>query len=241
MEPTVQQKIALINEIQRAHDLVVHGLAALQAIGGANDFYDLPFLLLASGLERLCKCILIIDHLHKTESLPPHEKIRTYVHALDKLVDDVKSQSFVGEYLKRPIAREDLDFLSNDRVLAQIVEYLRDFAKGGRYYDLDAILAKPQGDMSPQEKWKEMELDVIMADPSLKELLTRPGPKDELHEQVNTHFVVILERLVRALTRTFTLGPASGTAREYHGQFYKFIVLEDSELGRTKYESLKPQ
>lgn len=237
MEPTVQQKFALINEIQRAHDLVVHGLAALQAIGGANDFYDLPFLLLASGLERLCKCILIIDHLSKTGSLPPKKKIKKYLHALDDLIDDVKSRSFVEEYLERPIAREDLDFLSNDRVLAQIVEYLRDFAQGGRYYDLDAILAEPQADMSPQEKWKKMELDVIMADPSLKELLTKHGSKDELHGKVNTRFVVILERLIRALARTFTLGPASEIAKEYHGQFYKFIVLRDSELGHKKYES----
>ena len=216
-------------------------MAALQAIGGANDFYDLPFLLLASGLERLCKCILIVDRLHQNESFPSVKQMKEYGHALDGLIEEVKLRSFVEEYLERPIAREDLDFLSSDRMLAQIVEYLSDFAQSGRYYDLDAILAKPQGDMSPQDKWEKMELDVIMADPSLKELLTKPGPKDELHEQVNTHFVAILERLVRALTRTFTLGPASGTARKYHGQFYKFIVLTDSELGRTKYESLKPQ
>ena len=239
MKPTAQQKIASINEVQRAHDLVIHGLAALQAIGGANDFYDLPFLLLASGLERLCKCILIIDHFHKSGSFPSREEIKKYKHAIDILIDKVKSQSFVEEYLKRPIAREDLDFLSSDRMLAQIVEYLSDFAQSGRYYDLDAILATPRADTSPQEKWKKMELDVTMADPGLKELLTKPESMNELHEEINTRFVMILERLVRALARTFTLGPASEIAKEYHGQFYKFIVLRDSELGRTKYESHK--
>ena len=225
MEPTVQQKIALINEIQRAHDLVVHGLAALQAIGGANDFYELPVVVLASGLERLCQCILIVDRWHQNESFTSVKQMKEYGHALDGLIEEVKLRSFVEEYLERPIAQEDLDFLSNDHMLAQIVAYLSDFAQGGRYYDLDAILAKPQADLSPQAKWKKMELDVIMADPSLKELLTKPGPKDELHEQVNTHFVVILERLVRALARTFTLGPASKIAKQYHGQFCRFIVL----------------
>ncbi len=239
MKLTVQQEFALMNEIQRAYGLVVRGLAALQAIGGANDFYDLPFLLLASGLERLCKCILIIDHLHRTGSLPSNRNIKKYGHALNDLLGEVKSRSFVEEYLKRPIAREDLEFLSSDLMLTQIVEYLSDFAQGGRYYDLDAILAEPQADISPQDKWMKMELDITMGNPRLEELLTKPESLDELYGELNRDFVATLEGLVRALARTFTLGPASEIARRYYGEFDRFIVLRDSELGCTTYETHK--
>ena len=47
------QKFAyLVEELQVAVELLKAGLRSLQAIDGTNDFYHLPLLTLASGLER---------------------------------------------------------------------------------------------------------------------------------------------------------------------------------------------
>ena len=55
------KKISLINEVETAINLLKKGMAELQQISGANDFYHTPILLLSSGFERLIKCLICLS------------------------------------------------------------------------------------------------------------------------------------------------------------------------------------
>jgi len=66
----IQQKVALALEIKTSVKLLCLGLAELQGIDGANDFYHLPFLLISSGFERLMKCIICLKRLKDTGRFP---------------------------------------------------------------------------------------------------------------------------------------------------------------------------
>lgn len=67
--------VTLDNELRTAFGLLKHGLASLQAIDAANDFYQLPLLLLASGSERLCKCVLILKHEGEHDEFPSQTQL----------------------------------------------------------------------------------------------------------------------------------------------------------------------
>ena len=52
------RNMAVVIEIENAIKFLRNGLAEIQKISAANDFYDPPLIYLASGLERLFKEIL---------------------------------------------------------------------------------------------------------------------------------------------------------------------------------------
>lgn len=93
MSPTTLQNSALIQEVSISIHLIHAGLGQLQLIGRGNDHYHLPFLSLASGLERLMKTILCLKHLH-TKGEFPSDKIwwakGSKGHDLEKLLNDVR-------------------------------------------------------------------------------------------------------------------------------------------------------
>ena len=70
MTDETQKFIYLVDELDVAMELLKAGLRSLQAIDGANDFYHLPLLTLASGLERFTK-VIICFHVHEVEGSFP--------------------------------------------------------------------------------------------------------------------------------------------------------------------------
>jgi len=135
-----EKVVALDNELRTAFSLLKHGLASLQAIDMANDFYQLPLLLIANGLERLCKCALVLKYHSDMGHFPSKEELKKkWGHDVKRLVNDITSTCHPPEYLKRPIARADRDFLTSEPLLDKFLDCLSSFGKGGRYYDLDLI------------------------------------------------------------------------------------------------------
>ena len=55
--------VALYEELRTSRGLIRAGFGHLQEIDGGNDFYHLPHLLMASGIEKLMKCyIMLIEY-----------------------------------------------------------------------------------------------------------------------------------------------------------------------------------
>ena len=55
------RNMAVVIEIENAIKFLRNGLAEIQKISAANDFYDPPLIYLAGGLERLFKSMLCLN------------------------------------------------------------------------------------------------------------------------------------------------------------------------------------
>jgi hypothetical protein len=87
--PSIQQKLALFHELETAVKLVMAGLNDLQRIDGANDFYHVPMLTLASGCERYLKVVLCLRHLEVAGEFPTMRQLvdGRRGHDLNQLLD----------------------------------------------------------------------------------------------------------------------------------------------------------
>jgi hypothetical protein len=227
--------IRLAEEVRLAVDLLQVGLGHLQRIDGANDQYHVPILLLASGFERLIKCLLCLRVLHDEGRYPTPGEIRQ-THNLRPLLQELTDALYVDDFVARPAIRDDLTYLRSDEQLLSLVTALSDFGQAARYYNLDVVSGKDPQYPSPEEAWNEIENAIIERDPAwARKLEDRPAAIDDLFERVNRELVIGLERLARALARLFTLSRIAEEARVFTGLIGPFLFLRDDELGRTMY------
>lgn len=104
------------------------------------------FFQLATGIERMAKLALILDHMGQNNLLPPGTQgVRNYGHDLEKLFGKVKETSQVRGYT-----------LGNSFTLsplsARMLKFLSEFATGMRYANLDA-LASGKAQRKPLQEW----------------------------------------------------------------------------------------
>lgn len=230
--------VALVNELMTAIGLLKHGLAGLQAIDAANDFYQLPLLLLANGSERLCKCVLILKHQKDTGQFPNQATLKKWGHNVKVLTDTILKECYLDEYLKRQVAVDDQRFLSSDLVLREAISCLSHFGSGGRYHDLDIISGKAPSGESPESAWQRLEMAIVQRDSDLTAMLSDPRAGNRLYTIINLRLQVTLERYFRALCHLFTLSPISEEGRRFTGAIGDFLFLRDDQLGTRDYGQL---
>ena len=86
-ELTTQQRLGFIFETETAVMLIEEGLIALTREIRQPHRLNLPFLLLAQGIERLLKLVLLIGRFQATSELLDSNVLkRTYGHHLLELV-----------------------------------------------------------------------------------------------------------------------------------------------------------
>jgi hypothetical protein len=230
--------VALDNEIRTAVGLLKHGLAGLQAIDPANDFYQLPLLLLANGSERLCKCVLILKHEKDHGGFPSQAVLKKLGHDVRTLTDTIQQECYPAEYLKRQVAVGDQAFLHSDVLLQEVIACLSHYGSGGRYYDLDLISGEKPAGESPESAWQRLEMTIMQSDSNLKAMLSDPRTSNKLYEAINMRLQVTLERYFRALCHLFTLGPISEEGKRFTGAIGDFLFLRDDQLGTRDYGQL---
>jgi hypothetical protein len=235
-EPEAWQRVCLLYELRAAARFLQHGLGHLQAITTANDFYDLPMLLLATGFERLMKCVLCLAHLSSHGAFPDNSHLRRFGHDLVELLDATIAECYCEPYTRREAVASDLAYLRSDPRLREIVQWLSDFARAARYYRLDVVTGASIADQgSPENQWAAIE-NAISAELGLLECMVEQPSYDPFRDIVPV-LVVVFERWARALARLLTLSGIAGTARSYATDraLTHFLFLRDDELGRTDY------
>lgn len=199
----VLQRLYLTQELEISVSVVKSGLAVLQQsrLYKANHFVFLT--LLSTGIERLLKVILHLHAIETTGGFLPKQKVRDVSHDILKLREEVVEKCFTQEYLKKPVAKQDLDFLSHDDTLNKMLSLLSDFAKRDRYVYMDGISIPGITAEWPNRRWEELENGTIPDDERIR---LRLDDKHELVKLRATQYLVLcLERLLRALARLFTL------------------------------------
>jgi hypothetical protein len=236
--------IALDDEVRASINLIQSGLAELQNINGGNDFYYLPFILLANGFEKLLKVMICFYHWEQFGQFPTFNDFKRSNsdngHNLLYLKEKV-TDIFVAN---TPVLKNDQKFIVNDKTLNQLIEYLGEFGQYSRYYNLDIIISNPKQKSKDVNKlWERLETELLKSDSNLFDKFKenyKDIDKNKLEEiekingQVRTKTIVILEIFARALTRQFTFGKL-GQANRFVGTISTFLLLDDHELGQRDY------
>ncbi len=224
-------------ELRLAVRLLKSGLAALWSLDGANDFYYLSWVLLASGYERLMKCILCFTHKARRGEFPDDSYLKGLGHDINELLDRVLDECFTDEYVTScQAAEDDRDYLRDDQLLRKLWNVLSEFGQQGRYYNLRVICGAigPREEQSPEQAWSRIELEV-MAD--RLSTLQDPASCGAFYEELASRLTVPFERVARALARLFTLADIHPDAQRFTGTIGHFLFLRD--LGEHDYRQEK--
>lgn len=230
----LKQELALTLEIETAVKLLRTGLAELQSIDGANDFYHLPFLLLSSGFERLMKCMICLKRRHDTGAFPPTDELKT--HDLMELKNRVLSKCISQTTASsRKATDEDYHFMTADADFQKLLRMLSLFGEFARYYNLDVVTGSTKPPVNAEEMWEEYERDLVDESGVLSSLYHDVNRIDDFYGELNCIIVGKLERFARALARQFTLGDLGPEAKSHTGTIDCFLFLTDDDLGRQDY------
>jgi len=237
MPPNIKQKLAIDQELLNAVRLINAGLGQLQRLDGANDFYHLPLLTLASGFERLMKVILCFRILEKTGEFPNlgYFPSGRKGHDLELLLKKIREECFLDHYVDQiPVAKEDFEYLESQELLSFLAVLSR-FGQAARYHHLDVVLGKQPKTGAPGMEWESLETAILIKRPDLiKEMEDFPA-SDKPHQEIAIEVVARLERFARALARLFTIGGIGQEAQRYLGYISKFLYLRDESLGKNEY------
>lgn len=232
-DPNRVRRWSLGLEVESAITLLKSGLGHLQRTDPLEELVaPVPLVLLSQGLERLTKCLLVFDIMVREERFPRPGEIPPR-HDLVLLLGRVIDRVFDAEYLARPAAREDYEFLTQDEVLRSIVQALSDLGDASvRYYHLNVVLGSVGKGSAPEEVWRRVESNVF--DKEFYSIFRRGAPRDP-DKVMKPAIVGRIERLIRALARLFTLSGLAPESRLETAVIGDFLYLKDEDLGRRKY------
>jgi hypothetical protein len=175
---TRPQLAALSKELDAAASLLAHGVRILQSDG--YSVLDAPAVLacLAIGAEKLLKLTIGMVAIEETGFWPNKKTMaERYRHAI--LALDRHARAAITRRIDNSGApgyiRELLSSVQNDVVIGPVLEALDNYARQGRFYNLDMLADAPQVDPSPSELWHDgMETKILLADTSLLEEIAYP-------------------------------------------------------------------
>jgi hypothetical protein len=233
-----QKGLALLRETEVAIGLFKAGLGYLQKINATNDFYYLPLFLLSQGLERLMKVIICMEINERTGNYP-NSQFECFKgkkgHDLNALLNLIKERCFTQEHVSSRPALEDDNHLICDNVsIKKILDILSHYNTEGRYYYLNVVLDMETYSSGPELDWQELEDNITLADmPDRK--IEDSTQLDNFYVDIKQHIIPLLESLVRALGRLFTLGNLGEMGNTLFTRVSDFVCLMDRDLGKKDY------
>lgn len=233
MEKAKIKDLHLINELQSSVKLIELGFGELQNLNLANDFYYLPFQLLSSGFERLMKCHICLGYHEQNGAYPSNKYLKGCGgkggHDLLELKKTILSSYF------RPILHEDLDLLTNDNDLENLIHMLSEFGKYARYYNLDVVTSAEKPSINVQQLWREYENNLITSNSKILVKLGNCEVAEEVSDYINRQIIIKLEKFAQIICQQFMLGKLGKKALQYSTALCDFILLKDEDLGNRNY------
>ena len=118
-------------------------------------FYSSLYLI-ATGIERLLKLILIYDHrLKHKNAFPNNRDLRNCGHNLELLFDKAVEVNKGFQF------GNDDNFYDGDEIYKKIICLLSDFNMTSRYYNLDSLSGRQHSAVEPLKRW-ELEINSVI-------------------------------------------------------------------------------
>lgn len=231
---SIDKILALQEEFETAHKLILIGFGELQNINLSNNFYFLPFQLLSQGFERFFKAYICVAYYTNHTRLPTSQELKRLGHDLIKLFDVIKCEYFIK--YSAPIFDDDEDFLTNTSILREILDILSDFGKQARYYNFDLITSNPKLGRNPKERWSELEERIQPYNKQLFEQLLNPDLDKEVYPKINRTIIICCEKLMTCLARQISFGTLGILGKQLScSNIFDFALMCDDKYGNTDY------
>lgn len=222
------QAVAFIEETETAVQLLDEGIRVIESWDGGVDRRIVGLHLMAQGFERLLKLTRSLCQLQQDGRFPKSHEARQWSHRLVELLDGTIGRFEADlDFTARPAIQQDIDFLRSDPHWRRLIGALEEFASGGRYHNLDVMLAGEPGD-----GWSDTESALFRGDPQWSKLMNDDpvGFGTQWYPYLAQVQVRTLQRAARALTRAWTLGPARDPGSRLTGVIKRFLFLTDDQL-----------
>ncbi len=234
------RNIAIVIEIENSIKYLRNGLAEIQKISAANDFYDPPLIYLSGGLERLFKSMLCLNFKQINGRLPQTDEIwnNGNGHNITFLKEKVEK---ICIPVNLPFATGDYKIITENSTINEICKVLSAFGSRARYFNLDAILGKEQ-EFDAKRKWEKIETDVLKkhyGEKKFYKLLENPKLLNDIYTKSSELIVSEIELYLRAITRQFKFGNFSSDSETYLFQIETFTDIKDNQIGKTDYRSFE--
>lgn len=239
----IEKISAIQQEVEASFKFIIEGIRILKSKKSAilNNHVELQ--LFAGGFERLAKILLFIKYKHLNGKYPELENKKNFFkdydngHGINKMFNELITFSKTVEFMTTiPMVIEDISFLENDYHFNKFIDILSDFSKKQRYYYIDIIAKKENKTPNTFEEFIEL---IYTYSENID--ISKMSYEEEEQYQLNS-FIITIEKGVRALSRFFTHG-FGNEGQRFYGDFVKFILLKDENLGNNKYltPKLDPQ
>ncbi len=233
---TLSQELGLIEEVRIGFKFVKRGLREIDLILPGNDFYHPPMLFLATGIERILKCMICMEFKERTGFYPTtNDKLwlkGKQGHNLIQLKDTVVKFCIP----LNGAAKEDHRVLACDPMVNSFLRLLSDYGSDTRYYNLNALLT---GSISadPMRSYDRFTGDLGFAvfGKTLMAQIEDPLQARKAYESMNIATKALIERFTRALARQFIFGTFKNQSKRFLFEIDPFHKLEDQELGTRFY------
>jgi len=234
------RNIAVVIEIENSIKYLRNGLAEIQKITAANDFYDPLLIYLSGGFERLFKSMLCLNFKENNGRLPKTNEIwnNRNGHDITFLKEKIEK---ICIPIDRPFAKDDYKIISEDNTINEICNILSAYGSRARYFNLDAILGKEQ-EFDAKNKWEKIETSILKkhyGEKKFYKMLEKPNLLDEIYKKSNELLVSKIELFLRAITRQFIFGNFSSDSKTYLFQIESFTDIDDKQIGKTDYRKFQ--
>ena len=130
-----------------------------------------PFLAcLAAGMEKLCKLTYLLSEFGETGKFPTKQTMKDDfghdIRGLDEACREIILRRIPGTPSERYVSGL-LDQAEDNELLPLIIDAVTDYAKSGRFYNLDAIADAKPDRPSPVQLWERTERAIIEGRPHL--------------------------------------------------------------------------
>lgn len=182
------------------------------------------------------KCIICVQAKHAKKSFPSKAELTGFRHDLNCLLKRILSVCYTPAALTHPETRADYDFLTADPSLHPFCDILSEFGRGDRYYNLDVVCGERVSGRNSNSKWLSEQMSTTFRATGD---VAASNPADFMRA-CRSCVTILLERLTRALCRTFVLGPGVELGKGVEVLLQEFLSLSDSQLGKRDYPHRRP-
>ncbi len=164
---------AIIEEVRTAYSLIQVGLGTLIQMKENAYTFHVPLFQISNGIERLLKCIILIDYYTSNNNYPNDKRFfKNHIpsiisgHELDGLFKSVISIYENTNLIKGfHDSESDYKYLTTNYIPKQLLVLLSAFATETRYRNLNVLLgANNKEYISPEDSMVELIKEIIKTD-----------------------------------------------------------------------------
>jgi hypothetical protein len=184
-------------------------------------FYSSMFMI-TIGLERLMKLIVIYDHrIRNSGAFPDNNQLKhEYGHKIHDLFESAIKINSENNY------SDEHSELLEDEIVNLIIEFLSEFARTSRYYNLDGLTGKPHQNKEPLNRWNE-EINSIILSRHYKPRKMKMEQIDAISAQLEDITSVMLTsengQGIRSIREFYTEGDKV-PAKQKYSMYYIYVI-----------------